>query len=345
MNAMSKALFPLSGVYALGRKVHVAWSKSRDEGKVPVIIVGNLTVGGTGKTPLVAYFADFCRRAKMKCAVISRGYKGSRDKDPAIVSDGRRVLMGPGRAGDEAFMLAGMLENVPIVVGRERLHACALAVKRLGAEILVLDDGFQQRHRFPGAFCALAINSRQPLFEGRLLPAGFLREPVSAAAEAQALILTHGAPAKMRRRLERIAPHALVAGAKHRLAGISPLFGRGVAPATGLKGMSVIALSAIGFPEGFASLLKGQAGVRRVISRPKPDHHAWKKSEIEDAMKLAIREGCHAVIVTAKDAVKMPRPAKIHMPIYYARIRMEFANTEGRRLERRLGGYLRLFRA
>lgn len=345
MNIMREALLPLSGVYALGRKLHVAWSKSRDEGAVPVIIVGNLTAGGTGKTPLVAYFADFCRRAKMKCAVVSRGYKGSRDKDPAIVCDGKRILMGPGRAGDEPFMLARSLEDVPVVVGRDRLRACALAVKRLGAEILILDDGYQQRHRLPGAFCVLAINSRQPLFEGRLLPAGLLREPVSAAADAQVLVLTHGAPENLRKRLERISPYALVAGARHRLAGISTLFDRGIAPVTRLKGKRVIALSAIGFPEGFADLLRRQARVRRVISQAFPDHHVWLKGEIEDAMKLAVREGCHAVIVTAKDAVKIPRPAKRLVPIYVARVRMEFGKAARRRLEQRLGGYLRLFKA
>ncbi len=344
MNCLRGALFPLSHAYALGRKLHVALSRRRFEGEIPVIIVGNLTTGGTGKSPLVAHLVGLCRRAKAKCVVVSRGYKGSRSKDPAVVSDGRRKLMSSGGAGDEPFMLARMLEGVPVVVGRDRVRACELAVRRLGARALVLDDGYQQRHRFPGAFCALAINSRQALFDGRLLPAGSLREPPAAAADAQALILTHGAPVELRKRLGKIAPHALVLGARHRLVGFSPIFGARIPSLASLKGMKVAALSAIGFPQGFADLLKVQGEASRVISRAFRDHHAWRKSEIDEVMRSAIRDNCAAVIVTAKDAARMPRPASLSLPVYAAEIRMSFAKAEEDRLERALGRYLRLFR-
>lgn len=342
---MRRALFPLSGVYALGRMLHVALNRSRFEGNVPVVIIGNLSAGGTGKTPLAAHFAALCRRAGKRCAVVSRGYKGARDEDPAVVCDGKNILMGPSGAGDEPWMLARMLKDVPVVVGRDRLAACEMAVRRLGAEALILDDGFQQRHRFPGALCVVAINSRQPLLNGALLPAGLLREPVPAVSDAQVLILTHGAPGRLAGRLRGLAPHALVASARHSLSGLFPLF-RGASPPVGdFKGKCVMALSAIGYPEGFALLLRRQAHARRVIPCAFPDHHVWRKGEIDAAMKLAVGKGCHAVVITAKDAVKMPRPERMIVPIYVAGIRMEFTRPAGRQLRRKLEDYLRLFAA
>ncbi|HET9481551.1 MAG TPA: tetraacyldisaccharide 4'-kinase, partial [Candidatus Polarisedimenticolia bacterium] len=156
---------------------------------VPVISVGNLSAGGSGKSPMVALVAGHLARAGFRPAVISRGYGGRHAGPATVVSSGSGPLVGADVAGDEPVMLARMLPELPIVVAHRRRGGGALAIARLGARCLVLDDGFQHRSLARDLDLVL-LDARQGFGNGRLLPAGPLREPPSALSRAGALILT-----------------------------------------------------------------------------------------------------------------------------------------------------------
>ena len=154
-----------------------------------IISVGNLTVGGTGKTPMTIHVARLVKRIGYKVAVISRGYKGRAEKTGGIVSDGRTILMEPDAAGDEPFMMATKLKNIPVVVGRNRVKAGMLAVKNFNPDVLVLDDAFQHLKLVRDIDLVLLDNSR-PFGNTYLLPRGTLREPISSLGRGDAFVLT-----------------------------------------------------------------------------------------------------------------------------------------------------------
>ena len=154
-----------------------------------VISVGNLSVGGTGKTPMTIYLANLIQNLGNKAVVISRGYKGRAEKSGGIVSDGKVLLMGPDTSGDEPYMMAAKLNNVPVIVGKNRWKSGMLAVRTFRPDVLVLDDAFQHLKLWRDLDLVL-LDCRRPFGNGHMLPRGVMREPVSALSRADALILT-----------------------------------------------------------------------------------------------------------------------------------------------------------
>jgi tetraacyldisaccharide 4'-kinase len=327
-------LSPLSPAYFLGLTVNRARLRRlpRFESGVPVILVGNLTVGGTGKTPLVADIIRRLSNAGRRPAVVSRGYGGSLEGRRAVVSDGREVLLTARDAGDEPFMLARDLVGVPVVIGADRVDAGRYAVERLGADALVLDDGFQQRDRFPGAFAVVALNARDPFGNGRLLPAGPLREPRGALCDAHAFVLTHASAAttgirdELKRLLSGFAPGAAIAETAHETDGLeNPVDGSRL-PVSWLSGRRVLALSAIGYPLGFERTLAGAGAI--VVSAAAVDHHTWTARDLARAGSAATAAGCVAILTTAKDAVRLGGATLKGLPILVLRLRLEWTAGE-----------------
>ncbi len=154
-----------------------------------IISIGNLTVGGTGKTPMTIAVAEIVQRLGLKAAVISRGYKGSLEKTGACVSDGKKLFLDADIAGDEPFMMATALKDIPVVVGRDRFEAGMIAVKGFRPDVLVLDDAFQHL-RLSRDIDLILLDSLQPFGNGHLLPRGTLREPASALLRADAIVFT-----------------------------------------------------------------------------------------------------------------------------------------------------------
>jgi len=154
-----------------------------------VISIGNITAGGTGKTPMTLYMAKLVQRLGYKVVVISRGYKGELEKTGGIVSNGKTVLMGPEMAGDEPFMLAGRLKNIPLIVGHNRFEAGMQAVKKFNPDVIVLDDAFQHL-KLKRDIDLVLLDSNKPFGNLHLLPRGVLREPLSALRRADAFIMT-----------------------------------------------------------------------------------------------------------------------------------------------------------
>ena len=322
-------LLPASFAYGLGVKIHQAWRRRLPSwGRpIPVVLVGNLTVGGTGKTPLAASLAGQCQQAGLKPAMISRGYGGVRKVDPAVVSDGNHILLSAHEAGDEPWMLAQMHPDQLVVVGADRVQAAALAVDQLGATALVFDDAFQQRHRFPAGFRVVAVNAVNPFGNGALLPAGMLREPVASLRAAHAVVLTHAAEVdassldQLKQRVRDLAPQAVRAAVAYELEDLESAADGGRQQREWLRGKRVLALSAIGFPEGFERMLQ-QATGRDVVGRAAPDHYRWQTRDLQQAARLASARGCEAMVTTAKDAARLPPAAALEVPLYIARLKL-----------------------
>ena len=152
---------------------------------VPVVSVGNITVGGTGKTPMTIYVAQKLQQSGVRVAVISRGYKGRAESGGGVVSDGRNLLMDSEQAGDEPYLMAGRLKNIPVIVGKNRFAAGMLAINKFQSEVIVLDDAFQHL-KLSRDIDLILLDYTRPFGNTHLLPRGILREPVTALRRATA---------------------------------------------------------------------------------------------------------------------------------------------------------------
>jgi tetraacyldisaccharide 4'-kinase len=272
----------------------------------PVISVGNLSVGGSGKTPVVAWIAASLRDAGLPVAVLSRGYGGAFQGEALVVGDGSGVLAGADEAGDEPVMLARGLPGVVVAVGPRRDRVGRAVEARFGRRVHVLDDGFQhlRLERDLDVVCVDAADLRD-----RCLPAGRLREFPSALARADVVLLS-GSHAVLETALAgRVALYRL----SRRVAGCASLDG-GAAP---LPRRAVL-LAAIARPERFATDAAA-SGVEVVGERFHADHHRFSEAEIAAALAAARAAGAEAVLTTAKDAVRLPPTARAS-PIRVMRI-------------------------
>lgn len=333
-------LRPLTPAYRAGLAAHRALTSMRPvfARSVPVVLVGNLTVGGTGKTPLVAVLAERLAQRGLAPAVVSRGYGRRGTGGPLTVCAGDGPLLGPDEAGDEPWMLAGERPHLRVVVDADRVRGASHAVDHLGARSVVLDDGFQQRFRFPRGCVIATLNAAAPFGSGLLLPAGTLREPPEALAAARAVVVTHAdeataaSRAGLAARLRELAPAAAVAETVHELASVEPADGGGRRPVSWLRGRSVVALSGIGYPAGFERLLRNACG-RDPVSAAFPDHHRFSAADLREVFRRATIEGCEAVVTTAKDLGRLPRERGSSLPLLVARMRLAFREGESRLYE------------
>jgi len=192
-------LFAASKVYGGAVKLRRAFYKNAvfksKRLSCPVISIGNLTVGGTGKTPMTIYVANVLKNSGYTVAIVSRGYKGKAETVGGIVSDGKTLLMTPEIAGDEPYMVASRLKGVPVIVGKNRVKAGMQAIREFHPDVVLLDDGFQHL-KLQRDLDLVLIDYRKPLGNGNLLPRGIMREPVSALSHANALVFTRSNAAK-----------------------------------------------------------------------------------------------------------------------------------------------------
>ena len=193
VSAFTALLTILSFIYGLGVRLRLAAYrigalKTRSLSAC-ILSIGNITVGGTGKTPFVAMLAEWADRREFKAAILSRGYKGKRISDSIVVSDGTEVLGSVGEAGDEPVLLARKLSSVPVLVSKKRHAAGDLAVRRFGSEILFLDDGYQHLS-LRRDLNILLIDARRQFGNGFLLPRGPLREPLEEIGRSDLIVIT-----------------------------------------------------------------------------------------------------------------------------------------------------------
>jgi tetraacyldisaccharide 4'-kinase len=321
------ALAPASWAYGAAVRLR---NLAYDAGLLPVhrlpcrvVCAGNLTVGGTGKTPLVLALADALVRQGAKPCILLRGYGGSATH-PAVVSDGRQVLLDWRQAGDEAVLLARRLPGVPVVVGGDRVQAGAAALARFRPDVLLLDDGFQHRRLHRDVDLVL-LDAADPWGGARLLPAGRLREPVAGLRRAHAVIVTRADEAKdreaLRRRLER-AGITRLAWARHRPTTLVEPGGGGERPAEALRGRAAYAMSGIGRPDSFRRSLEA-LGARVVGGEAFPDHHPYDEDDRAAVSAAAGASGAEWIVTTEKDLVRLGPARELGRPVLALRIAME----------------------
>ena len=299
-----------------------------------VISVGNITVGGTGKTPVVEAFARELQRAGRKVAILSRGYRKKelpwyarlfREQidPPRIVSDGHHVLLDSEMGGDEPYMLALNLPGVVVLVDRNRVKSGRYAVRKFGCDTLVLDDGFQYqklKHRLE----LVLVDQTNPFGNGNLLPRGILREPVRNLRRANFIFITksNGQTEELRRRIAELRPGAEVVECRHEPRCLRNAFSDEQKTLSLLQGLPVMALSGIAAPLSFESSLRAM-GARVIECNRFADHHRYSQQEILDAVNRADEIGVKAIVTTEKDAVRLPRLEHPAVPIFYLRVDIE----------------------
>lgn len=292
------------------------WLKSRSS-PVPVISIGNVTAGGTGKTPMVAWLARLMVIHKMRPAILSRGY----GRDPTSGLD------------DENEMLARRAGDIPIVVNPNRVEGAERAVREHHANVLIMDDGFQHR-RLARDLDVVLIDALLPFGGGHILPRGLLREPLHGLRRADFLILTRsdlvekGRREEIKRCLAELAPDAPVACCKTQVAGLRALAG-GDAPLSRLREGRWGAFCGIGNPEAFRLTLR-QQGCRLEFFRAFPDHMRYRDSDLRALRECARRRECLGLVTTEKDAVKLhaltDREQSSAPPLYTLQVKMDFTH-------------------
>lgn len=311
-----------------------------------VISIGNLTVGGTGKTPVVELLAKSLRDRGRKVAILSRGYKSKRlervqkwtgkdgkpipaERMPRVVSTGSALLLDSKFAGDEPFMLARNLDGVAVIVDKDRVKGARFAIGELQAETLMLDDGMQNLD-LAHSIDIVLIDSRSPFGTGALLPRGTLREPPRNLRRASYILITKcdGSPnAELITRIRKYNATADIIECAHGPIHLENLYTREREPLSFLDGKWVGAISAIAVPENFERSLAA-LGAKVEIKRHFSDHHRFNRRDVDDFMQRCVERDMEMIVTTEKDAVRFPLPTEINVPIYFLRIEVQILSGQ-----------------
>ncbi len=277
----------------------------------PVISVGNLTLGGTGKTPYVAYLARLLQTAQFQPAILSRGYRGTAERSGTLVSDGKDILCDVMKAGDEPYLLARVLPGVPVAVGRDRFRSGRLIEQMLAQPIHILDDGYQHL-ALKRNLNILLLDGSDPFGGNHLLPAGRLREPLEALSRADLIVVTRShLPVDVDhieitvRRFNRIVP---IAYFYHDAVRVWDLSDGSRYDLRHFLGRKMLALAAIGHPKIFLHDL-AHYQIQVTATRLFRDHHNFTQLELDGALRDATEAGGDGIITTEKDAVRLERLA------------------------------------
>jgi tetraacyldisaccharide 4'-kinase len=277
---------------------------------VPVVSVGNLTVGGTGKTPMVEWIARYYRSRDVRVAILSRGY--------GAAEDGRN---------DEALELELALPDVPHLQNPDRAASATIAVEELASQLLLLDDGFQHR-RLARDLDVVLLDASEPFGFDHVLPRGTLREPTSGLRRAQVVVLSRAdmldaaARDAIRQRVVKLNPAAVWCEVEHRPAAL--LASDGIRePLAGIAQQSIVAFCGIGNPAGFRHTLAALDG-RIAAWREFPDHHAYARDDVEELAALVRTSGAAFAICTRKDLVKLRVPTIGNVPLRAVAVELNF---------------------
>lgn len=288
----------------------------------PVISVGNMTVGGTGKTPLVEFVSKIIAGSGKKVCILTRGYGRQHPERQVIVSDGQAILATPAEAGDEPYLLATNLPGLAAVIcNSDRISAGRDAIEVFGTECFVLDDGFQHL-RLARDLNIVTVDATNPWGSGQLLPHGRLREPLAGLSRADCVVLTRCDQASNLDPL-REQIRDLISG--------RPLFESTMKPRRSpFPNGPVAAFCAVGNPNSFFEQLRN-SGYELVVEKAFRDHHVYTQKDIDDLTDAATRAGAKALITTAKDAVKL---RALHFSLPYSVFEIEIAVRDEEALRR-----------
>jgi tetraacyldisaccharide 4'-kinase len=309
-----------------------------------IISIGNIVVGGTGKTPMTMYVAETAEKLGYKTVIISRGYKGKAERHGGVVSDGRSLLMTPEVAGDEPYMMAARLKDVPVVVGKDRVKMGRLAIREFKPDVLVLDDGFQHL-KLQRDLDLVLLDYRNPFGNGHLLPGGILREPVSSLLWADAIILTKSEGARDKKTLSSIEKisfegkspvyqaiydpfvYKVITGKKNK-------FGINMQRASGnhsesIKGQPVFAFSGLADNHQFRRTVEG---LKCKISgfMEFPDHYWYTEQDLKNILAAAQKSGSDCLVTTEKDYVRFMKNIEWSAELFVIGIEIDFGPDKER---------------
>ena len=337
--AATVALTPLSSLYGLAMKTRRALYRSgllriRELG-APVISVGNLTTGGTGKTPLVEWIARELARKKQRVCILTRGYGRAQPKQRVVVSDGNRILANPKQAGDEPFLLAErLLGQAAVISDANRASAARWALDNLQSNVFLLDDGFQNL-RIARSLNIVTLDATNPWGNRGLLPAGILREPRAELSRADCVVITRADDTtridELAREIEKLNDARPVFRSHMTISGVRPVCAqvkdsKPAIRAEEIKSSSVAAFCAIGNPQAFFAQLR-RDGYQLYNTKTFRDHHLYTQSNIDSIVRESMANGAQILLTTAKDEVKL-RSLAFALPCYAMDIAIDIEDKD-----------------
>jgi tetraacyldisaccharide 4'-kinase len=347
MNASALILAPLGTLYSAVMRARLALYRKGvlriQTINSPVISVGNITTGGTGKTPLVEWIARAAAKESVRACILTRGYGRANAGKRVLVSDGEHIAATAREGGDEPRLLAEMLLGVSAVISdADRVGAARWAEENLQSDLFILDDGFQHL-RLARDLDLVAVDATNPWGGGRLLPSGRLRELPGSLKRADCIILTRAEQCpdidSLRKQAERLSNGRPVLLSRTRTKAIHPLEQMAIengAPALSSHPSSLIphpalsqpvaAFCAVGNPASFFAHLRRDEYTLS-YTRSFPDHYVYEQGDIDALIAEAKRQGALALLTTAKDAVKL-RSLRFDLPCYVLEIQLEFDDEE-----------------
>lgn len=305
-----------------------------------VISIGNLTVGGTGKTPVVEVFARALQKEGRRVAILSRGYKKvehglakkildkmtgrERRRPPRVVSDGTALLLDSAMSGDEPYMLASNLPDVAVLVDRDRVKSGRYAIDKMQCDTLILDDGFQYR-RLKHRLEIVLVDFTNPFSNGYVLPRGLLRESAGNIRRADFVFITKSTgrdSERLKEQLRALNPRAEISECAHRPRHLQNVYTGERKDLNFLQQAKVALVSGIAAPQGFESEIK-RLGATLVYLKRFADHHRYRQQEIIDIINKAKKNQAAAIITTEKDSVRFPKIERQDVPIFFLRVEIE----------------------
>jgi len=306
-----------------------------------VISIGNLTVGGTGKTPIVEKFARALQTGGRRVAILSRGYKSvPRPSErswldrfqkevvdpPRVVSDGKSLLLDSLTAGDEPYMLAHNLKDVIVLVDKDRVKSGLFAIDKWRVDTLLLDDGLQYLH-LKHRLDMVLVDRQAPFGNEFLLPRGTLREPPRNLRRASYIFITKntGEPNDaLIQRIRRYNRTAEIIECQHKPLYLQNVFTGERLPLDRLRDTFIGSICGIAAPESFEGGLK-KLGAHVDLAKRYIDHHRYSEAELQSFINRCVRRDLQMIVTTEKDAVRMPRlpEAEVRVPIYFLRVEIE----------------------
>ena len=334
-----QALFPLiwfgSILYGFGirlrlllYRLHILPTRSLP---LKVISIGNLAAGGTGKTPHAALLAGYLQKKGVKVAVLSRGYRGTKMKEGAVISDGRSLLSTVEEGGEEPYLLAQKLPGIPVLVGKDRYRSGLLCARKWQTEWVVLDDGFQHLN-LKREIDILLLPGHQPFGSGKLLPWGLLREPIKEMKRADIILITHSErlglyeQKALAEKIHQRVPSTPIFFSEHKPVILWRYPDKKVLPLSWLEGRRLLAFCGLADPESLTFTLK-QLRVDPVKLVQFPDHHFYLEKDKRSLENLSRSLQVDLLITTEKDALKLGKWEAVDLPVLVLGIEVEIQDS------------------